>query len=111
VWAVGAAVGIVLVENQARLGMLGQLGPVATLVVSVVLYAIVVKVWPNMAARKREYDLHTQVPDLMAARIKCHACDRSYVAIEMDVDPSANDAPICNACAETSNAFHRAIRA
>ncbi|MFC5061663.1 hypothetical protein [Actinomycetospora atypica] len=37
-------------------------------------------------------------------RVRCHVCHKSYVAVEMDRDPSHGHDAICAACA-TSSAF------
>ena len=38
--------------------------------------------------------------------MRCHRCDKSYVAQEMDRDPTAGHQAICAACA-TGTAFFR----
>ena len=44
------------------------------------------------------------------ARVRCHACDRSYLAREMDRDPSAGHQAICAECGSTSGPFYHAAR-
>lgn len=59
----------------------------------------------------RPFDPVEEVGDAWEERIRCHACDRSYLARETDRDPAAGHAPICAACASTALAFERAARA
>lgn len=59
----------------------------------------------------RPFDPVEEVGDAWEDRIRCHACDRAYLAREMDRDPAAGHAPICAACASTDPAFERAARA
>jgi intracellular sulfur oxidation DsrE/DsrF family protein len=110
VWVLSSAVGIWLSEHPADYPRLSQVAPLVALVLSVVLYAAVLRFGPSVLLR-RSSDLRDEVDDLTAARVACHVCERSYVAVEMDVDPTADGAPICNACAETSSAFLGAARA
>ncbi|MFV2173744.1 purine-cytosine permease family protein [Actinomadura sp. LOL_016] len=110
VWVVSAAVGIYLTQNADRFPAWSQLAPVAALIVSVALYAAVLKLMPSSLLR-RDGDVRAEVDDAWAARLACHVCDRSYTAIEMDRDPAADGAPICAACGEVDGAFTRAVRA
>jgi hypothetical protein len=43
-------------------------------------------------------------------RIRCDSCEKSYVAVEMDRDPSRGHRPICASCA-TGQAFRRSALA
>ncbi|MFJ4347628.1 purine-cytosine permease family protein [Pseudomonas sp. NPDC089401] len=58
----------------------------------------------------RLHDPRESVDDVWKARIECHVCNRSYTALEMDCDPTANQSPICAGCAEGNTAFLRATR-
>lgn len=60
-------------------------------------------------AMDRPGDPALEVDDPSEARVRCHACDRSYIAREMDRDPTAGHQAICAECA-TSPAFYRASR-
>lgn len=62
--------------------------------------------WFEMA---RPNDPALEVADAAEARIRCHQCERSYLAREMDRDPSAGHQAICAACA-TSATFYSAAR-
>lgn len=64
---------------------------------------------PSWFEMSRPNDPISEVPDAWEARIRCHECDRSYVAREMDRDPSAGQQAICAACA-TSAKFYGAAR-
>ena len=55
------------------------------------------------------YDPLDEVEDPWEVRVRCHRCDKSYVAQEMDRDPTADHQAICAACA-TGPAFYAAAR-
>lgn len=106
VWVGVSALGIYLVERGGTSGstwsapitfVLGAVGYLAVSRFDVILH--------------RGEDPRNEVEDAWEARIKCHACDKSYIAIEMDRDPSANGAAICSRCAAASPRFYRAARA
>ncbi|MBB4664883.1 purine-cytosine permease family protein [Conexibacter arvalis] len=61
-------------------------------------------------AMQRPFDPVEEVDDPWEERIACHACERSYLAREIDRDPAAGHAAICAACASTDLAFERAAR-
>ncbi|SEG88765.1 Purine-cytosine permease [Thermomonospora echinospora] len=109
VWVVASAVGIALTQSPQQFPRLSPLAPVVALAVSVLLYAVVLKLAPSSLLR-REGDLSDEVDDPWAARLACHVCDRSYTAVEMDRDPAADGAPICAACGEVDTAFIQAVR-
>jgi purine-cytosine permease-like protein len=58
----------------------------------------------------RPGDPRREVVDAWLSRVRCHACRRSYVAQEMDRDPSAGHQPICCECAASSSRFLEAAR-
>lgn len=64
---------------------------------------------PDWFATRRPFDPADEVEDPWEDRVRCHDCDRSYLAREMDRDPSAGHEPICAACA-TGGPFERAAR-
>ncbi|GAA2357735.1 purine-cytosine permease family protein [Dactylosporangium salmoneum] len=105
VWALAAAVGIYLAEAPSVPPLLSSTAPVAALVISVVLYAVVVK---GLPARRQTHTLdpRTEVADPKATWIECHACTKSYIAVEMDRDVNAGGAPVCDACA-TARKYRR----
>ena len=55
---------------------------------------------------ERPGDPALEVDDPREARVRCHRCDRSYIAHEMDRDPIAGHQAICAECA-TGRAFYR----
>ncbi|MBC3193354.1 thiamine permease [Pseudonocardia sp. C8] len=63
------------------------------------------------AVLHRPHDPRDEVEDMWETRIRCHVCDRSYVAVEMDRDPSAGHAAICADHAQADAAFAAAARA
>lgn len=56
----------------------------------------------------RPNDPRSEVDDMWTARVRCHACDKSYIAVEMDRDPTAGHLAICAACATRRPGLHRA---
>ena len=61
---------------------------------------------PSWFAMNRPGDPALEVDDPSEARVRCHACDRSYIAQEMDRDPIAGHQAIARSA--TSPAFYRA---
>lgn len=64
---------------------------------------------PSWFEMRRGYDPADEVDDAWHARIRCHECDKSYLACEMDRDPTHGHQAICAACA-TGPRFYRAAR-
>ncbi len=56
------------------------------------------------------HDPRDEVEDVWQDRIRCHACGKSYVAVEMDRDPAHGHEANCAACA-TSSPFLDAVAA
>ena len=106
-WLFAAVAGIALLEGAGTFGATWS-API-TLVVSAIGYAITARGAHVLLTRGN--DPRDEVDDIWEARIRCHICDRSYIAVEMDRDPSANGAAICSGCAATSPRFYRAARA
>jgi purine-cytosine permease-like protein len=65
---------------------------------------------PHWFAMARPQDPAAEVDDAWQARLRCHSCDRYYVAQEMDRDPTAGHKTICASCA-SGTAYHAAARA
>ena len=82
----------------------------ATLALAVGGYAAALK-FGRVPLLNRGNDPRDEVEDIWEARIRCHACDKHYVAVEMDRDPSAGHAAICSGCAAESPGFYHAARA
>jgi hypothetical protein len=79
-----------------------------TFLISVGVYAAALTMSkPGWFSMDRPYDPLDEVDDAWEARIRCHSCDKSYVAREMDRDPAAGHQAICAACA-TGAHFHAA---
>ncbi|MFJ4687020.1 purine-cytosine permease family protein [Streptomyces sp. NPDC091377] len=94
-WLAASAVGITLTEQTAN-AVLAQLAPVITVALAAGLYWLALRFAPD-AVRERAGDPRDEVEDIWQARVLCHACDRSYVAVEMD--RTAQDKVVCSACA------------
>ncbi|WP_051342612.1 SCP2 sterol-binding domain-containing protein [Pseudonocardia spinosispora] len=108
-WVLGSAVGIGLL-NLAGVPGATWYAP-AAFAVSFVCY-LGALLWDSRVGEvpARPYDPRDEVADPWESRIRCHACDRSYVAQEMDRDPSAAHHAICCECAAQSPAFLAAAR-
>ncbi|MFK0003387.1 purine-cytosine permease family protein [Paenarthrobacter sp. NPDC090522] len=82
-----------------------------TLTLASVLYAAAFKAQTRSAILRRRNDPRDEVDDIWEARIRCHACDHSYIAAEMDRDPSVpGQPPICSACAGLSRRYLNACK-
>jgi purine-cytosine permease-like protein len=108
-WVVATAVGVVLkIADSTESQFFEVWGLPLTFVISVAVYAAALTISkPGWFTMGRPYDPLDEVDDAWEARIRCHACDKSYVAREMDRDPAADHQAICAACA-TGRAFHSA---
>jgi len=107
-WVLASAIGIALTVQTAA-PTLAQLAPLVTVVLAAVGYYLSTKLGGGVVVERGE-DPRAEVGDMWEARIRCHACDLSYIAVEMDRDPSAGGAAICSACAADSAAMLRAVR-
>ena len=82
-----------------------------TFALGALFYAIAYKAQSRSALLRRAHDPRDEVGDIWEARIRCHACDHSYIAVEMDRDPSREGQPaICTACAGLSKEYLDACR-
>jgi purine-cytosine permease-like protein len=97
-WVAGSIVGIVLLATGSTFSLTWAL--ILTYLVSTVVYAVALLVarpaWFTMA---RPFDPIAEVEDPWGVHVRCHRCEKSYVAIEMDRDPHRGHAAICAACA------------
>jgi len=99
IWIAATALGVIL--KNVEEAFFGTWGLPLVLVVSVVLYALALAVAPRRwFGFARPYDPAQEVDDSWEERVRCHVCERSYVAREMDRDPSAGHLAICASCAE-----------
>jgi len=106
VWVVVSGIGIYLVEGAGTFGTTWS-API-TFVLSSVGYLAVARYDALLA---RGHDPRAEVEDEWEARVRCHVCEKSYIAVEMDRDPAADGAAICSGCASASPSFYRAARA
>jgi purine-cytosine permease-like protein len=106
VWVVASGIGIWLAEGGGVFGATWS-API-TFVLSAAGYFAVARYDALLA---RGNDPRDEVEDEWEARVRCHACDKSYIAVEMDRDPAAGGAAICSGCASASPTFYGAARA
>ncbi|MFF0291810.1 purine-cytosine permease family protein [Streptomyces sp. NPDC005262] len=106
VWVLSAAGGITLAEAPGVPALLAQGAPVAALVMSVLLYALTVKLRPVTTSLAP--DPRAEVDDPAAVRAECHLCAKSYAVTEMDRSHAQGHAAVCDACATTSRLRGRA---
>jgi hypothetical protein len=106
VWAVATAVGIWLVEDTSAPATLTAMPAIASLVVSVVLYAAILLVTKPTAVTAA--DPRDLAVDPWEARLTCDVCGHAYIALEMDL---AGGKVVCDECATTSRFTGSALRA
>ncbi|TDD92235.1 purine-cytosine permease family protein [Actinomadura rubrisoli] len=107
-WLAASGIGIAMHQEGGGFGR--TWAPIFSLVLSFAFYAAATRT-PWKVVVDRPHDPRDEVDDIWAARVKCHVCDLSYVAVEMDRDPSVPGLPtICSACASTNSAYLRACR-
>ncbi|MGW1028003.1 purine-cytosine permease family protein [Streptomyces sp. NPDC002577] len=99
-WVLASAVGIYLVEAPGVPAVLTGAAQLVALVVSAALYAVVVKLRP--VVEHVTADPRGEVMDPAATWAECHRCEKAYVVLEMDREPAAGGAPVCDACATAS---------
>jgi purine-cytosine permease-like protein len=103
-WGTAAAAGLFLLYGAGATGE--TWAPLAAFVASTVIYNALYPKAAAWALLDRPYDPRDEVDDPWEVRIACHACDRSYIAQEMDRDPSHGHQPICAGCAVASPTFY-----
>jgi purine-cytosine permease-like protein len=105
-WIVSSGVGITLIATKSPIASTWAL--VLTFVLSVLLTAVLLRIGGDRwAALRRPHDPRDEVTDIWDERIRCGSCQRSFIAVEMDRDPSRGHQPICASCA-TGHAFRAA---
>lgn len=109
-WVAGTAVGIVMLNWAGSFGATWY--PVGAFVVSALIYGIGLQLGQREGAamRARPFDPRHAVDDPWEARVRCHVCEKHYIAQEMDSDPSAGHAAICAGCAQASTTFYHQAR-
>ena len=108
-WVVATTVGVVLKITDSTESQFFEIwGLPLTFVIAFGLYSLAtVAAQPQWFSMARPNDPIDEVDDAWAARVRCHRCHKSYVAQEMDRDPTAGHQAICAACA-TGRAVHAA---
>jgi purine-cytosine permease-like protein len=108
-WGLATALGLVLKISDTTSSQFFELwGLPLTFVVAFAAYSLALSVArPSWFAMRRAGDPLDEVDSPWDDRVRCHACDKSYLAREMDRDPTAGHKAICAACA-TGPAFYRA---
>jgi purine-cytosine permease-like protein len=105
-WVISSGVGIYLLASKSSIASTWAL--VITFGLSVLLSgASVLMSKDRRFALPRPFDPRDEVKDVWNDRIRCNLCDKSYVAVEMDRDPSREHRPICASCA-TGHTFRAA---
>lgn len=103
-WIAGTVVGVILLNWGGTVG-LTWFAPAAA-VVSFVVYSVALLIKGDASfALSRPADPRREVADGWRSRVRCHQCGHSYVAQEMDRDPSAGHQAICCECAASSRHF------
>lgn len=106
-WLVSAGAGIFLEEWQGVPAMLSSIAPLIALVLSSVLYTVAFLLSKNRRMENDAHDIRNEVNDPWRVHVRCEACEKSYVAYEMDRNAQAEDKhPICDACAIGNRARH-----
>lgn len=106
-WGLATGLGLYLkLSASATSQFFATWGLIITLVVAAGLYLLSLAVarqsWFTL---DRPGDPQNEVDDVWETRIRCHACDRFYIAREMDRDPSAEHKAICAACATAPHVY------
>jgi purine-cytosine permease-like protein len=96
-WAFATVFGVVLLEMPERQPVLSALAPLVTFVIAAAGYAIMVAAKASALRGARRDSVRERIDDLWATRVKCGACDLSYVAVEMDVSKDETEA-LCLHC-------------
>ncbi|WMY87508.1 allantoin permease [Pseudomonas shirazica] len=110
-WAIlfSTAVGIYIIEYGAKGVWYVDFAPVIISAIAALSYGLITKLIHGRPIL-RVGEPRNEVADVWNQHIKCHVCDRSYTAIEMDSDPSADQKAICTGCAEGNHAFLQAVK-
>ncbi|GLO55042.1 hypothetical protein PPUJ20066_10780 [Pseudomonas putida] len=110
-WAIlfSTALGIMLIEFGGKGEWYVEFAPVIISAVAASSYWLISKSASSQKIR-RAAEPREEVSDIWRQHIKCHVCERSYSAVEMDADPSANQQAICTGCAEGNQFFIQAVQ-
>ena len=110
-WVSATVVGVVLkIADTAESQFFDTWGLPLTFAIAFGVYTLsTMAAQPQWFAMTRPHDPRDEVADPWEVRVRCHRCDKSYVAQEMDRDPTSGHQAICAACA-TGTAFFAAAR-
>jgi purine-cytosine permease-like protein len=110
-WVIATGVGVTLkITDTAESQFFDTWGLPLTFVLAFGVYTLALRAAkPTWFAMARPHDPRDEVDDSWEARVRCHSCDKSYLAREMDRDPSHGHQAICAACS-TGAAFYIAAR-
>lgn len=112
-WASGTAVGFALLAFGSADSWTAPWALPASFLVAAAVQAGGSRLARNrgVAVLERPHDPRDEVDDPWVARVRCAVCDRAYLAIEMDRDPSRDHQPICAEHAQANPAFYSAALA
>jgi hypothetical protein len=109
-WVLATAVGVVLKITDSTADIWVVWGLPLVFAIAFLTYSVATLVAkPSWFAMARPGDPLGEVADPWETRVRCHSCEKSYLAREMDRDPSAGHEAICAACA-TGARFYSAAR-
>jgi purine-cytosine permease-like protein len=109
-WVLATAVGVILKITDSTSDIWLVWGLPIVFAIAFGVYTAATRVaQPSWFAMARPGDPITEVDDAWEVRVQCHSCGKSYLAREMDRDPSAGHEAICAACA-TGAHFYAAAR-
>lgn len=106
-WFVSSGVGLYLLFGTEAFG--ATWSPIITFALAILIYGFALRfARKEWFVLERPYDPREEVDDPWEARVRCSRCDHSYLALEMDRDPSSSYATLCAACATVASPdFHR----
>jgi purine-cytosine permease-like protein len=110
-WTLATAAGVILKATAAHTGQLfATWGLPLVFALALSIYALTLR-WARGSwfTMTRPFDPIAEVDDPWEARVRCHHCDKHYLAREMDRDPAGDHQAICASCA-TGAHFYRAAR-
>ena len=108
-WAVATLFGIALLQFGQAGSWYVVSAPLLIAVMAAVLYVAIDRSGGTRLLRQGP-DLRDEVRDPWRTWVKCHACQRSYIAIEMDRNPASEQQAICAGCAEADLEYLEAAR-
>jgi hypothetical protein len=110
-WVAATAVGVVRKATAVHTGQFfATWGLPLVFALAFGIYALSLR-WarPSWFTMARAFDPIAEVDDAWEARVRCHHCEKHYLAREMDRDPAEGHQPICASCA-TGAHFYLAAR-